>query len=227
MFYKGNYNITVLLVVLAGLLALAVTGCVSWRYEGEPPGFGIAERDSLNKYIVKQKIWSWGDDFVIKDEAQNPVFYVKGKVFSIGDKLSFRDVHGVEMAYISQKVLSFNKKYRIFRYGRLAATVKKKITLFNDKFTVDVQGADGYEVTGNFWDYEYTFTRGGKMVAMVAKDPYSWSDTYGVWIEPGEDDVLILAVAIVIDMASHKDEEHHVDCETGPLSPKENMLSAK
>jgi len=40
-------------------------------------------------------------------------------------------------------------------------------------------------------------------VAVVSKQWFSWSDTYGVEIKDGQDDVLILASAIVVDLACH------------------------
>ena len=36
------------------------------------------------KYVIKEKFWSWGDDFHIYDENQNPVFFIDGKAFSRG-----------------------------------------------------------------------------------------------------------------------------------------------
>jgi len=44
-------------------------------------------------------------------------------------------------------------------------------------------------------------------VAKVSKAWFSWTNTYGAEIEDGEDDVLILASTVVIDMACHADEE--------------------
>jgi uncharacterized protein YxjI len=35
---------------------------------------------------------------------------------------------------------------------------------------------------------------------------FSFSDTYGIDVAPGEDDVLILASAVVIDQVCHGDE---------------------
>jgi uncharacterized protein YxjI len=202
----------VLCLALAGLLPLLTTGCSTGKYSmsGEetvnltPTG----EEKPWKKYVMKQKILSLGDKFVIKDETQNPVFYVKGKVFSFGNKLSFRDMNGKELAYISQKVFSFKHKYKIYRHNELLAQIVKKITLFKDKFSVDIQGPDDYKVAGNFWDHEYTFTRRGRKVASVSKTFFSWSDTYGIEMAPGEDDILILAIAVVIDMVSHEDEHY-------------------
>ncbi len=41
------------------------------------------------RFVMKQKLFSWGDDFYIKNEQGQDVFFVDGKVFSIGSKLSF------------------------------------------------------------------------------------------------------------------------------------------
>ena len=41
-------------------------------------------------------------------------------------------------------------------------------------------------------------------VASVSKRFFSWTDTYGVDVAPGEDDVLILACTVVVDMATRK-----------------------
>ena len=40
------------------------------------------------RYLMKQKLFSFGDDFTIKDADGKEAFYVDGKVFSIGNKLS-------------------------------------------------------------------------------------------------------------------------------------------
>ncbi|MCG8333596.1 MAG: LURP-one-related family protein, partial [Proteobacteria bacterium] len=44
-----------------------------------------------------------GDDFNIKNENGESVYFVDGKAFSFGDKLSFQDMQGNELAFISQK----------------------------------------------------------------------------------------------------------------------------
>ncbi len=41
------------------------------------------------RYVMKQKLFSWGDDFYIRDADGNDVFYVNGKAFSLGNQLSF------------------------------------------------------------------------------------------------------------------------------------------
>lgn len=157
------------------------------------------------RYVMKQKFWSWGDDFTIRDERGNDVFRVDGRAFSWGDKLSFEDMQGRELAFIRQKLLSWGPTYEIESHGQLLAVVKKHLfTLLRCRFTVDVPGPHDLEATGNFLDHEYTFERGGETVASVSKEWFKLTDTYGVEISGGGD-VLILASAVVIDMMCHQE----------------------
>src|SRR5205807_9096442 len=142
-----------------------------------------------------------GDDFTIKDEAGRDVFYVDGKVFTIGEKLSFRDMRGTELAYIRQKLMSWGPTYEIFYADELHAVVKQSLfTLFRASFSIDVPGPDDLQASGDFLGHEYTFTRDRQTVATVSKAWFSLTDSYGVDISKGEDDVLILSSTVVIDM---------------------------
>ena len=158
------------------------------------------------RYMMRERILSWGDDFRIRDAEGRDVYYVDGKVFSFGDKLSFRDLAGTEVAFIDQKLMSIGAQYEIIRGGRTVAVVKKKLfTLLRARFTVDVPGPDDLEAHGNFLDHEYVFERHGREVARVSKKWFALADTYAIDIDEGEDDVLILASAVVIDLVSHPD----------------------
>jgi uncharacterized protein YxjI len=161
------------------------------------------------RYVMKEKMFAFGDDFTIQDETGRDVYFVDGKAFSFGDQLSFQDMQGNELAYIKQKMFAWGKTYEVFRTGTLAAVVKKEMfTLFKCRFTVDVPGPDDLEAHGDFLDHEYEFSRGGRTVAAVSKRWFSWTDTYGNDVLEGEDPVLILASAIVVDQACHPDKKH-------------------
>ena len=161
------------------------------------------------RYVLRQKILSFGDDFMIRNEQGEQVYFVDGKAFSIGDKLSFQDNAGRELAYIRQKLLAWGPTYEVSRGGVLQAVIKKKLfTLFHCRFTVDVPGPDDLEAKGSFFDFEYEFTRQGQTVARVSKKWFKLADTYGVDIVESEDDVLILASAVVIDMVCHDEKRN-------------------
>lgn len=160
------------------------------------------------RYQMKQRIWSFADNFEIKDASGSTAYQVKGKVFSWGDKLQMLDRNGQEVAYIAQKLLSLRPQYTIYRNGEAFAEVKKDfLSLFRDKFTLDVPGPNDYRITGSILDYDYRFERQGRTVAQVSKRFFSIRDSYGVDIEDGEDDVAILATCVVIDMVAHDDND--------------------
>jgi uncharacterized protein YxjI len=163
------------------------------------------------RYVLKQKLLSWGDDYHIRDMDGREVYRVDGKAISWGGQLSFLDLDDKELAFIKQKMLKLSPTYEIYRNGELAAVVKKELfALLHHRFVVDVPGPDDLEARGDFLDHEYVFTRGEREVARVSKRWFSLGDTYGVEIADGEDDVLILASAVVVDQACHRDDgERH------------------
>jgi uncharacterized protein YxjI len=161
------------------------------------------------RYIMREKWFSFGNDFTITDDQQQPRFFVDGRAFSIGDKLSFQDMSGHELAFIRQRLLSWGPTYEITRDGNVVATVRKKLfTLFHCKFFVDVPGPNDLEARGNFFEHEYTFNLGSQPVAQVSKKWIALTDSYTIDVGPSADDVLILSCAVVIDLVCHEDRKH-------------------
>jgi|SRR5215469_2073909 len=157
-------------------------------------------------YLMKQKLFSWGDDFVIKDETGQDRFFVDGKAFSLGNQLSFQDSSGTQLAYISQKLLSWGPTYEISHNGQTLATVHKELfTFFKCSFSIEGEGANHLHAEGGLTEHEYVFTRQEQPIAQVSKQWFTLSDTYGVQITAGQNDVLILACTVVIDMCCHPD----------------------
>lgn len=163
------------------------------------------------RYIIKEKILCLGDDFSIVDTDGRQRFYVDGRAFKIlRERLDIRDADGETVGFIREKLVSLRKAYEIHIRGRHVATVSKDLlTLFRCSFTVDVPGPDDYEAQGNFLDRSYEFRHRGRAVATVSKRWITLSDTYSVEIDDGEDDVLVLASAIVIDQICHDDGGVH------------------
>ena len=160
------------------------------------------------RYVMRQKLLSLADNFTIKNEQEQDVFLVKGKLFSFGDKLSFQDLAGNELVFIDQRLLNWSPTYEIWKQGELLAVVKRELFSFiHHRFTVDVPGPNDLEAEGDFLDHEYMITRGGSVVATVSKRWFSWADTYGIEVADGEDDVLMLATAVVVDMVCHDDNK--------------------
>jgi len=153
------------------------------------------------RYIIREKLFRLTEDSVIQGEDGTAIYQVKGKIFSLHHTLVLSDLAGNELATVSKQLLSITPKFHITRHGEEAATVRKKlISPFVDRFTVDIPGPDDLHVTGSIFEHNFTMERNGRVVAAVSKRWVALTDTYGVETAEGEDDILILAVVLAIDL---------------------------
>jgi len=157
------------------------------------------------RYKIRQKLISIGDDFWIENQKGEKVYKVDGRTLRIRKTLMFEDANGKRLAQIKERLLAIKDTMVIEdAKGKDIAIVKKAlIAPLRDKWNVDVKGGDDLIVQGNILDLEYDIKDGRKKIAEVSKKWFSITDTYGVEIKDGQDDILILAVAVAIDMMAH------------------------
>ena len=159
-------------------------------------------------YLIRERFFRLGEDSDITDDQGRLVLHVDGKVLSLHDRLVLRDPSGNQVASVHRKLVSLRPTYRITVGGEEAAEVRKHLfTPFGDRFTIDVPGPDDLEVRGNLFDHEFTVERGGRTVATVSKRWFSIRDTYAVDVAEGEDDLLILASVLALDLAEDRERE--------------------
>lgn len=158
-----------------------------------------------NRYKIRQKLISIGDDFWIENAKGQKVFKVDGKALRLRKTLEFEDVNGRKLAQIKERILAIKDTMVIEdANGRDIATVKKAlISPLRDKWNVNVKGGKDLTVQGNILDLEYDIKQGRRKVAEVSKKWFTITDTYGVEIAEGQNDILILAIAIAVDMMVH------------------------
>ena len=154
---------------------------------------------------MRQKLLAFGDDFYIENEQGQRVFKVDGKVLRVRDTLIFRDMQGNKLAQIQERMLRVKDTMEIEGPdGKTLATVKKAlITPLRDRWTVKIKGGPDLDVQGNILDHEYRIGEGRQKVGEVSKKWFRLRDTYGVEIAEGQDDVIILAVTVAIDIMAH------------------------
>jgi uncharacterized protein YxjI len=158
-----------------------------------------------NRYQMREKMVSIGDDFWIENEHGQKVFKVDGKALRVRQTLNFDDAHGQTQFKIQERKLRVKDSMEVEdASGNRVAMVKKAlISPIRDRFTVNLKGGPDLEVKGNILDHQYTIGEGRDQVAEVSKKWFRVRDSYGVEVEPGQDDLLILAVAVCIDQMAH------------------------
>jgi uncharacterized protein YxjI len=161
-------------------------------------------------YLIRERLFRLGEDSDITDEHGRPVLQVDGKVLSLRNRLVVRDPEGREVAQVQRKLIAMRPTYEISIAGHHAAEVRKRLfTPFGDRFTIDVPGPDDLEVTGDLLDQECTIRRGDRTVATVSKRWFSMRDTYAVDIAAGQDDLLLLAGVLALDLAEDQERTQH------------------
>jgi uncharacterized protein YxjI len=157
------------------------------------------------RYQMRQKMVSIGDDFWIENEHGQKAFKVDGKALRVRQTLSFENTHGQELCKIQERKLRVKDSMEVEdAHGKQVAMVKKAvISPVRDRFTVKIKNGPDLDVKGNILDHEYSIGEGRDKVAEVSKKWFRLRDTYGVEIEPDQDDIVILAVTVCIDQMAH------------------------
>jgi uncharacterized protein YxjI len=158
------------------------------------------------RYLIRERFFRLGEDSEVTDEHGRPVLNVDGKVLSLTDRLVLRDPEGREVAEVQRKLVAMRPTYEVSVAGEEVAKVRKHLfTPFRDRFTIDVPGPDDLEMEGDLFDHEYTIRRGGQTVATVSKRWFTMRDTYAVDVAPGQDDLLLLAGVLALDLAEDRE----------------------
>lgn len=165
------------------------------------------------RYTIRQNLISIGDDFWIENQAGEKIYKVDGKVLRIRKTLVLENRQGEKLYQIQERLLTIKDTMVVQDAdGKDVATIKKAlIAPFRDKWDVKVKGGSDLVVQGNILDHEYTVKQDGKKVAEISKKWFRLTDTYGVEIETGQKDILILAVAIAVDMMVHAENGKKLD----------------
>jgi uncharacterized protein YxjI len=160
------------------------------------------------RYVIREQFFRLGEDSQITDESGQPLFDVDGKVLSLHNTLVMRDLQGQAVATVKRELIALAPTYRIERPGQNSVQVRKRlINLFGDHYTIDIPGPDDLEIVGDLFDHDYQVTRSGGVIATISKQWIALTDTYGVETAPGEDDVLLLASVLALDLA--EDRKRH------------------
>lgn len=160
------------------------------------------QRPSYTRYQMRQKLVAFGKDFYIENEQGQKVYKVDGKVLRVRDTLKFRDMQGNELCKIQERVARVKDTMKVEGPGGETLAVVKKaiITPVRDRWTVKIGNGPNLDVQGNILDHEYRIEEGRTKVAEVSKKWFRVRDIYGVEIAEGQNDVVILAVSVAIDM---------------------------
>lgn len=167
----------------------------------EDRGPDLGRGGGKNVYQMREKLVSIGDDFFIENQAGQRVFHVDGKALRVRQTLIFKDMQGNELCKIQEKVARIKESMEIEGPNgeRMAMVKKAMITPLRERWVAKIGDGPDLDVQGNVLNHEYTIGEGRNKVAEVSRKWFRVRDSYGVEIEPGQNDLLILALTVAID----------------------------
>ena len=162
------------------------------------------------RYLVRERLFSITDDFWVTDERGNKVFLVDGKALRLRETFELKDASGQTLATVRKKFLTFTDALEIEHDGAVAATVHKAVIspLFH-RSIINLADGGRLEAVGNIIDKDFEIRDGRHAIARVSRAWFRLRDTYGIEVAPGQNDALLICVAVCLDRIHHDEERRH------------------
>ena len=171
------------------------------RRRDEGRGGGVAPP---GVYQMHQRMFSIGDDFWIENAAGQRLFKVDGKALRVRETLELQGPDGRVLYTIREKLVSIREVMTIEGpAGPVAKVSKALISPLRERYQIELTAGGQWTAQGSITDHQYEIEGPAGRIAEVSKRWFAVRDTYGIEVAPGQDDALVLAIAIVIDQMAH------------------------
>jgi uncharacterized protein YxjI len=155
------------------------------------------------RYLIRDRVLAMGDGFCVADESGRDVLRVDGESQHTFD---LTDPSGAVVATMRKQLLDMRENMEIVRAGAVVATVRKAlVSRMHHRFVVDLAAGGELEAHGDITEKEFELRSGDRVLARVSRAWFTVRHSYGVEVAPGQDDPLLLAVALGLDRI-HRDE---------------------
>ena len=151
---------------------------------------------------IEQPLFTIGDRFSILDTDGRTKYLAEGEIFTFGKKLHLYHASpdgeaGEECAFIAQELFCFRPHFTVELAEPAGTfTVIKEFEFFTQYYSVPERG---WEITGDFFDHEYSVLENGHPIATVSKEWLTFGDCYKVECARDADMTAVLCSALVID----------------------------
>ncbi|MEU3253064.1 LURP-one-related family protein [Streptomyces sp. NPDC006997] len=162
------------------------------------------------RYLVRDRLIGFGDDYWIEDQQGDKAFLVDGKAMRLRDTFELKDTEGRVLIDIRQKLLSLRDTMLIERDGEPLATIRRKrLSLLRNHYRVTLVEGTELDVSGKLLDREFAIEYDDELLAVVSRRWFHLRDTYGVDIVRDDaDPALLIAVAVCAIHLAEKEHEN-------------------
>ena len=150
--------------------------------------------------LIRQRVFSWSDTYDVYDETGTARYYVKAEILSLGHQIHVYDKRsGQEVGSIHQRLMTFLPTFDIVIDGCRIGSVRKEFSFFLPRYHVDYRG---WDVEGDFLEWDYRVLEGNREVVSISKQPFRWGDTYVLTYGSPREEISALLLVIAIDAAN-------------------------
>lgn len=163
------------------------------------------------KFMMRERMFSIGDDFWIEDEAGDRAFLVDGKALRLRQTFELKGPGGEILAVIRKKMVSIRDTMLVERDGDTVAKVHKKLfSPLRHKMVVELADGQEWTATGDLIEKNYRIESDQGVVAQTSRKWFRIRDTYGIEVDH-PDVPLVLAVAVAVDELAEDDRHRDED----------------
>ncbi|MFR9798110.1 LURP-one-related/scramblase family protein [Streptomyces sp. MS06] len=161
------------------------------------------------RFLVRERLLGFGEDYWIEDDRGEKVFLVDGKAMRLRDTFELKDRQGRVLVDIHEKMLSLRDTMVIERDDEPLATIRRKrLSLLRNHYRVSLVDGTDLDVSGKIFDREFAVEYDGELLAVVSRRWLHVRDTYGVdVVREDADPALLIAVAVCVIHLAEKERE--------------------
>jgi uncharacterized protein YxjI len=161
------------------------------------------------RFLVRDRLLGFGDDYWIEDQHGNKVFLVDGKAMRLRDTFELKDTQGRVLIDIHEKMFALRDTMIIERDGDPLATIKRKrLSLLRNHYRVSLVDGTDLDVSGKILDREFAIDYDGELLAQISRRWLHVRETYGLDIVRDDaDPALLIAVAVCVIHLAEKERE--------------------
>lgn len=147
------------------------------------------------RLYFKQRFFSWLDSYDVYEESGNIAFTVEGKL-SWGHCLHINDWQGTHVGTVQEKIFTLLPQFELYVGEEYIGRIFKEFSFFTPRFTIE---CNGWEVSGNWLEWDYGIWDGQRQVAAIHKEVFNFTDAYVIDVAEPNDSLLALMVVLAID----------------------------
>lgn len=169
----------------------------------------------MKVYYINQKTLSISDKYYIYDVNMQPFFEVTsnklsslwdcllGNIISIGHTLNIKELGGNSSLVIKKKVGFFGQNYEIYNKNEKLASIHIQLKSFTPKVSID-SNKNHYLLKEDIFATTFSIYNKEMETATIKKNLLSMKDKYKVEIFDEANELLFLAIVLILDNTYHQ-----------------------